>query len=207
MSSFPIAAQPHCCAIQPTHLAEPHHPPPDDALEKKDDNRVSAVLVCGMILSRAVVRLASFLHRSAPAARRLPSPSFSRVPRSPKRGSRGPPLPSAAHDGPAPGTRRAGRPFPLDSVFEVSRPPTKQLLRDMRGAETVLPAGVIHYRGSQGEDVRALAAALETNTTVTSLSLGGTKVGAEGAARLAAALEKNSTMTSLDISRNDIGPK
>ena len=46
----------------------------------------------------------------------------------------------------------------MDSDFEVSRPPTKQLLRDMRGAEAVLPAGVTHYRGLQGVDVRALAA-------------------------------------------------
>ena len=71
----------------------------------------------------------------------------------------------------------------------------------------MLPAGVTHYRGSRGENVRALAEALETNSTLTSLDLSRNGIGAEGAARLAAALKKNSTMTSLDISRNDIGPE
>ena len=86
LSSFPIAAQPHCCAIRPTHLAAPHHSLPDDALEKRDDNCIIAVLVFGMILSRAVMRLASFRYRSAPAAKRLPSPEGPLC-----RGSAGPP--------------------------------------------------------------------------------------------------------------------
>ena len=92
----------------------------------------------------------------------------------------------------------------MDSDFEVSRPPTKQLLRDMRGAEAVLPAGVTHYRGEQGEDVRALAEALEKNTTVTSLDLKSNGIGDEGAASLAAALEKNLTVTSLNLRVNGI---
>ena len=95
----------------------------------------------------------------------------------------------------------------MDSDFEVSRAPTKQLLRDMRGAEAVLPAGVTHYHGQQGEDVRALAAALEKNSTVTSLDLVLNSIKDEGAERLAAALEKNSTVTRLILSGNDIGPE
>ena len=70
LSSFPIAAQPHCCAIRPTHLAAPHHSLPDDALEKRDDSRTIAELMCGTILSRAVTRLTSFPYRSVPTAKK-----------------------------------------------------------------------------------------------------------------------------------------
>ena len=37
----------------------------------------------------------------------------------------------------------------------------------MSGEEAVLPAGITHYRGSLGQDVGVLAAALKENSTVT----------------------------------------
>ena len=61
----------------------------------------------------------------------------------------------------------------------------------MSGAETVLLAGMTHYRGSRGQDVEVLAAALEKNSTLTSIDLDGNNIGDDGAASLAAALEKN----------------
>ena len=88
---FQLQRRLHYCVIRPPHLAVPHHPLPDVALEKKDDSRIIAVPVCGMILSRAVVRLTSFPYRSAPVAKKEASiargPSLSRVHRSPKRGA------------------------------------------------------------------------------------------------------------------------
>ena len=75
----------------------------------------------------------------------------------------------------------------------------------MSGVETELPAGITHYRGSQGQDVRALAAALEKNSTLTSIDLSYNNIGDEGVASMAAALEKNSTLTSIDLRANDIG--
>ena len=47
-----------------------------------------------------------------------------------------------------------------------------------------------------------LAAAIERNTTITKLDLGGCNIGPEGAARLAAALEINTTVTALNLRYN-----
>ena len=75
----------------------------------------------------------------------------------------------------------------------------------MSGVETELPTGITHHCASPGEDVRALAAALEENSTLTSLDLSWNEIGDKGATSMAAALEKNSTLTSLDLSENEIG--
>ena len=50
-----------------------------------------------------------------------------------------------------------------------------------------------------------LAAALEQNTSVTSLNLRGNGIGRQGAELLAAALEQNTSVTTLDLWDNDIG--
>ena len=77
----------------------------------------------------------------------------------------------------------------------------------MSGVEAVLPAGITHYRGSRGQDVGVLAAALEKNSTLTSIDLRCNQVGDKGLASLAAALKKNSTLTRLDLIYNEIGPE
>ena len=50
-----------------------------------------------------------------------------------------------------------------------------------------------------------MLAALEKNSTVTSIDLSNNKIGDEGVATLAAALEKNSTLTSIILGCNNIG--
>ena len=50
-----------------------------------------------------------------------------------------------------------------------------------------------------------MAAALEKNTTLTSLDLFENYIDEEGAASVAAALEKNSTLTSISLDGNNIG--
>ena len=50
-----------------------------------------------------------------------------------------------------------------------------------------------------------MAAALEKNTTLTSLELFENYIDEEGAASVAAALEKNSTLTSINLVNNKIG--
>jgi hypothetical protein len=55
------------------------------------------------------------------------------------------------------------------------------------------------------EGARSLAAALDNNSTLTSLDLHDNEIGAEGARSLATALDNNATLTSLDLRRNNIG--
>merc|ERR1712118_130916 len=55
------------------------------------------------------------------------------------------------------------------------------------------------------EDVEHVAAALEKNSTVTSLDLGGNTIGDKGAESIVAALEQNRTVTAVDLNHNNIG--
>ena len=55
------------------------------------------------------------------------------------------------------------------------------------------------------EEAKALATALEKNTTLVSLDLYANNIGDEGAKALATALEKNTTLESLDLDVNTIG--
>jgi len=50
-----------------------------------------------------------------------------------------------------------------------------------------------------------MSEALQRNSTLTSLDLGGNGVGDSGAERLAEALQRNSTLTSLDLRNNEVG--
>jgi len=53
--------------------------------------------------------------------------------------------------------------------------------------------------------VKALAEALKTNTSVTSINLGFNSIGAEGMKALAEALKTNTSVTSIDLRCNSIG--
>ena len=55
------------------------------------------------------------------------------------------------------------------------------------------------------EEAKALATALEKNTTLVSLDLYANNIGDEGAKALAPALEKNTTLVTLNLDRNRIG--
>ena len=55
-------------------------------------------------------------------------------------------------------------------------------------------------------DAAVLAAALETNTTLTNLNLAHNNIGFAGAESLATALKTNTTLTNLDLSWNNLGP-
>jgi hypothetical protein len=62
------------------------------------------------------------------------------------------------------------------------------------------PANEIHLDG-----LPAIAAALETNSTLESLDLWRNNIGVDGARALAAALERNTTLSDLDLQSNLIG--
>ena len=57
------------------------------------------------------------------------------------------------------------------------------------------------------EGAARLTAALEKNSEVTSIELGGNQIGDEGVMRLAVALEEDATLTSIDLEHNEIGTK
>merc|ERR1712137_952357 len=64
----------------------------------------------------------------------------------------------------------------------------------------------VNLRKRIGADgARALAGALELNTSVTTLDLWDNNIGADGARALAGALERNTSVTTLHLLMNDIG--
>ena len=63
----------------------------------------------------------------------------------------------------------------------------------------------INYCQIGYEEAKALATALEKNTTLVSLDLYANNIGDEGAKALAPALEKNTTLVTLNLDRNRIG--
>jgi len=64
---------------------------------------------------------------------------------------------------------------------------------------------ILHFNNIGREGAAALATALTTNTTLTTLDLYGNNIGAEGAAALATALTTNTILTTLNLCWNGIG--
>ena len=63
----------------------------------------------------------------------------------------------------------------------------------------------LHGNNIGAAGARAVAEALQHNTTVTELHLDGNNIGAVGARAVAEALQHNTTVTTLGLSRNNIG--
>ncbi|KAL0246908.1 hypothetical protein GEMRC1_008114 [Eukaryota sp. GEM-RC1] len=87
------------------------------------------------------------------------------------------------------------------------KPKVKKLLEEMKDgnvASVVLCCGVFEVPIGV-EDTKALAHALKSNDTVSSVNLSRNSIGAEGARALADALKNNDTVSSVNLSRNSIG--
>ena len=81
-------------------------------------------------------------------------------------------------------------------------------LRGLARNDPTLIILLLHrYQIGDTEAAAATAQTLSSNSTFTSLSLSGNKIGETGAASIAQALTSNSTLTSLDLDRNHVSWK
>ena len=80
-------------------------------------------------------------------------------------------------------------------------------LRGLARNDPTLIILLLHRYQIGDTEAAAIAQALSSNSTFTSLSLSGNKIGETGAASIAQALTSNSTLTSLDLDRNHVSWK